>query len=99
MIMELVQNRSFTLTTGSGKQSRLRRLKNGVPEGSALAPFLYNIYTYYLPSLVSKEYAYFDDSVLLHTSNNWGRDYKPRQYHSFRIPPDWEIKALATQKQ
>ena len=34
MIMELVRNRSFTLTTGDSKQIRLRRLKNGVPQGS-----------------------------------------------------------------
>ena len=32
MIMELVRNRSFTLTTGDSKQSRLRCLKNGVPQ-------------------------------------------------------------------
>ena len=29
-IMELVQNRIFTLTSGDGKQSRLRRLRNGL---------------------------------------------------------------------
>ena len=40
MIMEFVRNRSFTLTTGDSKQSRLRRLKNGVPQGSVLAPLL-----------------------------------------------------------
>ena len=34
MIMELVRNRSFTLTTGDSKQSWLRHLKNGVPQGS-----------------------------------------------------------------
>ena len=33
LIMELVRNRSFTLTTGSGSKSRLRRLRNGVPQG------------------------------------------------------------------
>ena len=38
MIMELVQNRSFTLTTGDSKQSRLRRLRNDLPQGSVLAP-------------------------------------------------------------
>ena len=38
MIMELVKNRSFTLTTGDSKQSRLCHLKNRVPQGSFLAP-------------------------------------------------------------
>ena len=36
-IIKLVRNRSFTLTTGKGAQSRLRRLKNGVPQRSVLA--------------------------------------------------------------
>ena len=38
MIMELVRNRSFTLITGDSKQSRLRRLKNGVPRVSVCLP-------------------------------------------------------------
>ena len=71
MIMELVQNRSFILTTGNSKHSRLRRLKNGVPQGSVLAPLLYNIYTYDLPSLVSKKYAYADDLALVHACSDW----------------------------
>ena len=71
MIMELVRNRSFTLTTGDSKQSRLRRLKNGVPQGSVLAPLLFNIYTYDLPFMISRKFAYVDDSALLHSSGNW----------------------------
>ena len=71
MIMELVRNRSFTLTTGDSKQSRLRRLKNGVPQGSVLAPLLFNIYTYDLPSMISKKFAYADDLALLQSSGNW----------------------------
>ena len=71
MIMELVRNRSFTLTTGDSKQSRLRRLKNGVPQGSVLAPFLFNIDTYDLPSMISRKFAYADDLALLHSSGNW----------------------------
>ena len=71
MIMELVWNRSFTLTTGDSKQSRLRRLKNDIPQGSVLAPLLFNIYVYNLPSTVSRRYAYANDLALLYSSDDW----------------------------
>ena len=71
MIMELVQNQSFTLTTGDSKQSRLCCLKNGVSQGSILAPLLFNIYTYDLPFMISIKFAYADDLALLHSSGNW----------------------------
>ena len=56
MIKELVRHRSFTLTTGDSKQSRLRRLN----------------YTYDLPSITSRKFAYGDDLALLHSSGNFG---------------------------
>ena len=71
MIMELVQNQSFTLTTGESKQSRLRHLKNGVPQGSVMGSLLFNIYTYDLPSMIFSKFAYADDLALLHSSGNW----------------------------
>ena len=71
MIMELVRNQNFTLTTGDSKLSRLRRLKNDVPQGSVLAPLLFNIYTYDLPSMISRKFAYADDVALLHSYGNW----------------------------
>ena len=71
MIMELVGNRSFTLTTGDSKPSKLRRLKDGVPQGSVLAPLLFNIYTYDVPFITSKKVAYADDLAILHTSGDW----------------------------
>ena len=71
MVMKLVRSRSFTLTTGDSKPSRLRRLKNGLPLGSVLAFLLFNIYTYDLPSIISKKYAYADDLTTLHSSGNW----------------------------
>ena len=54
MIMEMVGNRSFTLSTGNGKRSRVRRLKDGVPHGPVLAPFLLNIYISDLLTTVSQ---------------------------------------------
>ena len=71
MIMELVQNQSFTLTTGDSKQSRLCHLKNDISQGSVLAPLLFNIYTYDFPSMISRKFAYADDLALLHSSGNW----------------------------
>ena len=68
--MELVRNRSFALTTGDSKQSRLHCLKNGIPQGSVLAPLLFNIYMYNLPSMISRKFAYADDLALLHSSGN-----------------------------
>ena len=97
MIMELVRNRYFTLTTGDSKQSRLRRLKNGVPQGSVLAPLLFNIYTYDLPSMISRKFAYADDLALLYSSGNWkeeifGGDFKPRHIYTLSISPDLEVE-------
>ena len=71
LIMELVRNRSFTLTTGNGPQSRLRRLRNGVPQGSVLAPLLFNIYIYDLPATISRRFVYTDGLAILHYSKDW----------------------------
>ena len=71
MIMELIRNRSFTFTTGDSKQSMLCRLKNSIPQGSLLASLIFNIYTYDLPSMISRKFAYADDLALLHSFGNW----------------------------
>jgi len=54
LIVEMVGNCSFTLTIGNGKKIRLRRLKNGVPQESVLAPLLFNTYFPDEQSTVSK---------------------------------------------
>jgi len=54
MIMEVVGNRSFTLTTSNGKRSRLRRLKNDVTKGSVLSP-ISSTYTSLICQLHSPE--------------------------------------------
>ena len=70
IIMELVRNRSFTLTTGDRKQSRLRSLRNGLTQRSVLAPLLFNIYIYDLPSMTSQKYVYAYDLALLNASRD-----------------------------
>ena len=60
MIMEMVGNRSFTLTTGNGKRSRLRRLKNGVPQDLSWRPFSSTSNFSDLPTTVSRKYACAD---------------------------------------
>ena len=70
-ITELVRNRSFILTTDTGPKSRLRRLKNGVPQGLILAPVLFNAYTYDLPTTTSKKFAYADDLAIMHCAKDW----------------------------
>ena len=66
----MLSARSFTLTIGNGIRSRLRRLKNGVPQGSVLA-HLFNIYIYNLPTTVSRKYAYADDLAIVHADGDW----------------------------
>ena len=71
IIMEMVSNRSFTLTTGNGQRNTLQRLKNGVPQGSVLAPLLFNIYISDLPATISRKYAYADDLAIMHADGDW----------------------------
>ena len=67
----MVSNRSFTLTSGNGQRSRLRHLKNGIPQGSVLAPLLFNIYTSDLPATIFRKYAYADDLAIMHADGDW----------------------------
>ena len=70
-VMELLTNRSFKLKTSDGQVSRLRRLRNGVPQGSTLSPTLFNIYISDIPQTTSMQYGYADDLALLAADDTW----------------------------
>ena len=71
MIMEMLGNHSFSLTTRNGQRSRLRPFKDGVPQGSVLAPLLFSIYISDLPTTISRKYAYADDQAIMHADEDW----------------------------
>lgn len=61
LIESMLENRHFFVELG-GKKSRWRRLRNGLPQGSVLAPLLFNIYTNDQPkSADTRRFIYADD--------------------------------------
>ena len=70
-VMELLTNRILTPRTSDGQVSRLRRIHNGAPKGSTLAPTLFNIYISDIPKTTSKQYGYADDLALLAAHQTW----------------------------
>ena len=60
----MLSNRYFHVLLNESK-SKFRRLNNGLPQGSVLAPMLFNIYTHDIPSTMSQPFLYADDLALL----------------------------------
>ena len=69
--MEMVSNHIFQLHISNSKCSRLKHLKNGVPQGFVLAPLLFDISIYDLPSTQSRKYGYSDDLAILLNKPSW----------------------------
>jgi len=64
MIRVLLSNRQYQVTL-QGKKSRWRTQKNGLPQGSVLAPTLFNIYTNDQPIFPDyRHFTYADDLAL-----------------------------------
>ena len=69
-IMEM-SNCSLILKTSDSQQSRLRRLKNSVSQGSVRSPLLFNIYIHNLPDTMSWKYRYADDLTIMLCLPSW----------------------------
>ena len=70
VIMSMISQRRFHVHMREEK-SRCRTLTNGVPQGSVIAPALFNLYTYDIPHMISNKYVYADDIALLHSDKQF----------------------------
>ena len=64
----MLGDRQFHVTLGPTK-SKVRKLRNGVPQGSVLAPLLFNIYIADMPETISAKFGYADDWAIAHQSD------------------------------
>ena len=71
VVYSLLQNRRFFVML-EGKVSRWRVQKNGLPQGSVLAPMLFNIYTNDQPTPTeTKHFLYADDLAICAQGNSF----------------------------
>ena len=70
-IANILSNHRFVLKTNDGQTSRPRCLNNGIPQGSFLAPMLFNIYLSDIPQTTSRQYGYADDLALFFSDRRW----------------------------
>lgn len=65
----MLSSRLFTVVIGD-KKSRQRVLNNGLPQGSVIAPLLFNLYTHDIPTTTSQKCIYADDICLVTQEKN-----------------------------
>ena len=66
----MLSNRCFQVELDSDK-SKWKRLNNGLPLGSVLAPTLFNLYLYDLPLTSSQKLFFADDLALVYQCNDF----------------------------
>lgn len=63
LIDSMLSNRLFQVTM-SDESSRVRKLNNGLPQGSVLAPLLFNLYISDMPETTTRKFGYADDLAI-----------------------------------
>lgn len=70
LLNNMLCNRRFRVFL-NGKASRWRMLNNGLPQGSVLAPILFNLYIHDIPDTISRKIQYADDLALVYQSKSF----------------------------
>ena len=70
ILASILSNRRFRVSLG-GQTSSARTLNDGLPQGSVLAPMLFNIYVSDMPETTSRKFAYADDLALATQSTDF----------------------------
>ena len=91
ILQSLLENRRFFVEM-DGRKSRWRIQKNGLPQGSVLAPTLFNIYTNYQPEFEHIRRFIYADDLCLATKSTSFETIENRMTEALKTLTDYYLK-------